>query len=72
MSAAIGLRRPELLRDAGLIGGQWVAAENGATLDVTDPASNAAIGTVPAMAGVEVSRLWDADALVEVHGLAVI
>ncbi|WP_142663754.1 NAD-dependent succinate-semialdehyde dehydrogenase [Paracoccus laeviglucosivorans] len=41
------LSDPDLLRQAALIGGQWVAADNGATVDVTNPATGAVIGSVP-------------------------
>jgi succinate-semialdehyde dehydrogenase / glutarate-semialdehyde dehydrogenase len=42
-----------LFREAGLIGGEWVAACSGKTIDVIDPATQAAIGTVPDMGGQE-------------------
>ncbi|MER9138198.1 NAD-dependent succinate-semialdehyde dehydrogenase [Mesorhizobium sp. M0830] len=45
------LKDKSLFREAGLIGGQWVAAGSGRTVDVIDPAAQAAIGTVPDMAG---------------------
>ena len=44
------------LREANLIGGAWVGADSGATLTVTDPATGAVIGTVPAVGRAEVAR----------------
>ena len=41
------LQDPALLRDACLIGGEWVAAGDGATREVLNPATGACIGTVP-------------------------
>ena len=42
-----------LFRQEGLIGGTWVSARSGKTVDVTDPASQTVIGTVPDMGGDE-------------------
>ena len=42
-----GLRDPALLRQACLIGGNWRAASSGRTIDVIDPATQEAIGSVP-------------------------
>ena len=33
--------------EANLIDGQWVGADNGGTIDVSNPATGAVIGTVP-------------------------
>jgi succinate-semialdehyde dehydrogenase/glutarate-semialdehyde dehydrogenase len=41
------LADPTLFIQANLIGGQWVGAASGRTLDVHNPASGAIIGTVP-------------------------
>ncbi len=35
------------MRQANLIGGEWVQADSGATIDVTNPATTLKIGTVP-------------------------
>jgi succinate-semialdehyde dehydrogenase / glutarate-semialdehyde dehydrogenase len=48
MSDLLDLATPALLRQASLIGGQWRPAHDGARLDVTDPATGATIGQVPA------------------------
>lgn len=45
------LKDKTLFREAGLIGGEWVSAASGRTVDVVDPATQAAIGAVPDMAG---------------------
>jgi succinate-semialdehyde dehydrogenase / glutarate-semialdehyde dehydrogenase len=53
MEAAVHSRVTELLRDAELfrercyVGGRWIAAADGATISVDDPATGKAIGTVP-------------------------
>lgn len=41
------LRDPALPRQSCLVGGNWRAAASGRTLDVVDPATQAAIGSVP-------------------------
>ncbi|WP_454280366.1 NAD-dependent succinate-semialdehyde dehydrogenase [Sphingomonas sp. Marseille-Q8236] len=46
--AALDLREPGLFVERALIDGEWITARSGATLDVTDPATGATIGTVPA------------------------
>lgn len=56
------LRDKNLFREAGLIGGEWVAAGSGRTVDVIDPATQVAIGTVPDMAGPETRAAIDAAA----------
>jgi len=45
-----------LLRDKMLIGGAWVAADSGATLDVDNPATGEIIGTIPKAGGAETRR----------------
>jgi len=44
------------LREANLIGGAWVGADDGATLDVTDPATGETLGTVPSVGEAETAR----------------
>ncbi|MTH61623.1 succinate-semialdehyde dehydrogenase [Paracoccus litorisediminis] len=48
-----GLADPDLLRQSALIGGTWVPADGGATLEVTDPATGAVIGSVPDVSGAQ-------------------
>ncbi|PTD98097.1 NAD-dependent succinate-semialdehyde dehydrogenase [Pseudothauera lacus] len=45
-----------LFRQQALIGGHWCAADNGAVLEVDDPASGRIIGSVPMMGGGEARR----------------
>ncbi|MEN3150578.1 NAD-dependent succinate-semialdehyde dehydrogenase [Neorhizobium sp. IRAMC:178] len=47
------LKLPSLFRQEGLIGGAWVGARSGKTVDVFDPATRDVIGTVPDMGGDE-------------------
>lgn len=43
------LDNPDLLRHQGYVNGNWVDAENGATLAVTNPADGGDLGTIPDM-----------------------
>jgi len=43
-----------------LVGGQFVAAESGRTIDVVDPATDDVVGRVPAMSVADVARVFDA------------
>jgi succinate-semialdehyde dehydrogenase/glutarate-semialdehyde dehydrogenase len=45
-----------LFRQQALIGGAWLDADTGATLDVDDPASGAVIGVIPDMGTAEAAR----------------
>ncbi|MBZ9905543.1 NAD-dependent succinate-semialdehyde dehydrogenase [Mesorhizobium sp. BR115XR7A] len=56
------LNDKSLFREAGLIGGKWVAAGSGKTVDVLDPATQLTIGTVPDMAGPETRAAIEAAA----------
>ncbi|MBP1860314.1 NAD-dependent succinate-semialdehyde dehydrogenase [Rhizobium herbae] len=47
------LKEPGLFRQHALIAGQWTPAASGNTIDVIDPASQSAIGTVPDMGTAE-------------------
>ncbi len=47
------LQRPELFKQQAYINGEWVDANDGATLDVTNPATGKVIGTVPKMGEAE-------------------
>lgn len=49
----LNLKDPSLLRQAGLVNGEWIASRSGKTVDVIDPATQTAIGTVPDMGGEE-------------------
>jgi aspartate-semialdehyde dehydrogenase len=49
VAAPIPLADPSLFRTEAHIGGRWVAATDGATLPVTDPATGATLGAVAAV-----------------------
>jgi succinate-semialdehyde dehydrogenase/glutarate-semialdehyde dehydrogenase len=48
------------MREANLIGGAWVQADTGATIDVTNPATGLKIGTVPKSGKAETRRAIEA------------
>ena len=50
------LKDPSLLRQQAYIDGAWSDADNGATLDVTNPATGEQLGTVPLMGAAETRR----------------
>ncbi|MFG1226356.1 aldehyde dehydrogenase family protein [Xanthobacter wiegelii] len=52
----LALADPSLLVEAAVIGGQWCAADDGATLVVEDPATGRPVGTVPACGAAETRR----------------
>lgn len=60
--AGIGLtlKDPTLLRAQAYIDGEWVDADSGATIDVTNPATGAVVGTVPKMGADETKRAIEA------------
>lgn len=48
------------MRQANLIGGEWVPADSGATIDVTNPADGQKLGTVPRSGALETRRAIEA------------
>jgi len=56
------LRDADLLRTKGFIGGKWVDAASGGTLQVVNPATREPIGTVPDMGTTETRRAIEAAA----------
>ncbi len=54
------LNDPSLLKQQAYIDGAWCDADNGATIDVFNPATGALIGTVPKMGAAEARRAIDA------------
>ena len=54
------LRDADLLRQANLIGGEWVQAESGRTLSVRNPANGELVGEVPASGAAETRRAIEA------------
>jgi succinate-semialdehyde dehydrogenase/glutarate-semialdehyde dehydrogenase len=58
--ASLKLKDPKLLRNQCYIDGQWVDAEGGKTLAVTNPATGELLGTVPSMGAAETRRAIEA------------
>ncbi len=56
------LQKLEYKREANLIGGNWVGADSGKTIEVTDPATGEVIGTVPNCGKAETKRAIEAAA----------
>jgi succinate-semialdehyde dehydrogenase/glutarate-semialdehyde dehydrogenase len=54
------LKDSSLLRQSNLLDGQWIGADSGETVPVTNPANGAVIGTVPAMGTAETRRAIEA------------
>ena len=54
------LKDPALLKQQCYINGQWLAADSGATIDVTNPASGEKLGTIPRMGTDETRRAIEA------------
>jgi len=55
----LSLSNPSLLKSKAFIGGQWVAASNGKTLDVTNPADGSFLTSVPDMGAEETLQAID-------------
>ena len=53
------LKDQSLFRQQCYINGEWVDADDGGTLDVTNPSSGAVIGTVPKLGAAETARAID-------------
>ncbi|MFN3461538.1 MAG: NADP-dependent succinate-semialdehyde dehydrogenase [Oceanibaculum sp.] len=60
MSISIPLKDPKLFRQQCYIDGAWVDADKGETIDVTNPADNGKLGTVPKMGASETRRAIEA------------
>lgn len=56
MSHRLKLADPSLLREANYIAGEWVGADDGATIEIRDPATGTMVGKVPAMGQAETRR----------------
>lgn len=56
----MNLERPDLFRQQCYIDGQWCDADGGATVDVTNPADGARLGTIPRMGAGETRRAIEA------------
>ena len=53
---SLKLKDPTLLRELCFIDGGWSAADNGAVLDVTNPATSEKLGSIPNMGAAETRR----------------
>ncbi len=58
--AALSLKDPSLFRQQCYINGQWVDADSGKTIDVTNPATGEVLGTIPNMGAAETRRAIEA------------
>ena len=58
--AVLPLKDPALLRSQCYIDGQWVNADSGKTIDVTNPATGKVLGTIPNMGAAETKRAIEA------------
>jgi succinate-semialdehyde dehydrogenase/glutarate-semialdehyde dehydrogenase len=54
--SSMSLKDPALIRHQCFIGGAWVGADDAQTIEVDNPATGAALGTVPRMGKVETNR----------------
>ncbi|MGC9269933.1 NADP-dependent succinate-semialdehyde dehydrogenase [Acidiphilium sp.] len=54
------LNDPTLLREANLVGGRWIGADDGKTLAILNPATGDLVGRVPAMGTAETRRAIEA------------
>jgi succinate-semialdehyde dehydrogenase/glutarate-semialdehyde dehydrogenase len=54
------LRDPSLLAELAYVNGEWIAADDGATLEVTNPADGRVIARVPALQAAETRRAIEA------------
>lgn len=54
------LRDPSLLVERAYVNGAWIEADDGATIDVTNPATGSVIARVPALQAAETRRAIEA------------
>jgi succinate-semialdehyde dehydrogenase/glutarate-semialdehyde dehydrogenase len=59
-AARLGLKDAELLRGQCYVDGQWIDADSGKTIDVTNPSDGSKLGTVPAAGEAETRRAIEA------------
>ncbi|MEB2500071.1 MULTISPECIES: NADP-dependent succinate-semialdehyde dehydrogenase [Burkholderia] len=59
LSGQVTLRNPDLVRNACLIAGEWIHADQGDTIDVRNPSTGQSLGTVPRMGRNETLRAID-------------
>jgi succinate-semialdehyde dehydrogenase/glutarate-semialdehyde dehydrogenase len=58
--ASLSLKDPKLLRQQCYVDGQWIDADGGKTLPVTNPATGEVVGSVPNMGAAETRRAIEA------------
>lgn len=58
--SVLNLRQPKLLREHALVSGQWIEADNGKTMPVSNPATGELVGTVADLGKVETIRAVEA------------
>ena len=56
----LGLKDTGLFRQQALIGGEWLDAASGSTVEVTNPATGAVMGTIPDLSAMETACAIDA------------
>ena len=56
----LNLKDPLLLKQLCYLNGQWLQADSGQTIKVTNPATNEVIGTIPKMGTMETRRAIEA------------
>src|SRR3954470_20212557 len=59
-AARLGLKDAGLLRGQCYVDGQWIDADSGKTIDVTNPSDGSRLGTVPAAGEAETRRAIEA------------
>lgn len=60
MNSGLNLKDAQLFKTQCYVNGQWIDADAGATITVTNPATGEVIGTVPQMAAAEARRAIEA------------
>lgn len=59
-NGAPNLKDPSLFREQCYVDGAWIDADSGETIEVTNPADNAVLGTIPKLGGDETRRAIEA------------
>ena len=59
-TAPLPLRDPSLFRQACAVGGKWIQADSGKTIEVRNPANGEVVGIVPAFGAAETRRAIEA------------
>ncbi len=59
-TAPLPLRDPSLFRQACAVGGKWIEAASGKTIEIRNPATGEIVGTVPALSAAETRQAIDA------------